>query len=66
MTLDKKSTKLEGLVSTLNSTMTATPYAFAYIKRQRELSRTLDNFTLAHSTTIYGWKCTLMKCLEFG
>ena len=56
MTLDKKLIKLEGLVSTLNSIMSATPYAFAYIKRQWELSRILDNFTLAHSTTIHGCK----------
>ena len=52
MTLHKKSTKLEGLVSTLNSLMS--------------MQHRTHNFTLAHSTTICGWMCTLMKSMEFA
>ena len=64
MTLHRKSTKLEGLDSTLQPYHEyATPYAFAYIKRQWELSRALDNVTSAHITTIYGCECTLMKSM---
>ena len=36
---------------------------FTYIKRQWELSRSLYNVTSAHSTTIYGCECTLMKSM---
>ena len=64
MALHRKSTKLEGLDSTLQQYHEyATPYAFAYIKRQWELSRTLDNVTSAHITAIYGCECTLMKSM---
>ena len=64
MVLHRKSTKLEGLDSTLQQYHEyATPYAFAYIRRQWELSRTLGNVTSAHSTTIYGYECTLMKSM---
>ena len=60
--LHRKSTKLEGLDSTLQQYHEyATPYAFAYIKRQWELSIALDNFTSAHSTTIYGKHGTSMQ-----
>ena len=65
MTLHRKSTKLKGLDSTLQQNhVYATLYAFAYIKCQWELSRTLDNVTSAHSTMIYGCECTLMKSME--
>ena len=64
MALHRKLTKLEGLDSTLQQYHEyATPYAFAYIKRRWELSRTLDNVTSGRSTTIYGCKCTLMKSM---
>ena len=50
MTLHRKSTKLKGLDSTLQQNhVYATLYAFAYIKCQWELSRTLDNVTSAPS-----------------
>ena len=64
MALNRKSTKLEGLDSTLQQYHKyATPYVFAYIKDQWELSRTPNNVTSAHSTTIYGCECTLMKSM---
>ena len=64
MALHRKSTKLESLDSTLQHYHEyATPYAFAYIKRQWELSRTLNNVTSAHNKTIYGCECTLMKSM---
>ena len=65
MALHRKSTKLEGLDSILQQYHEyATPYVFAYIKRQWELSRTLGNVTSAHSTPIYGYECTLMKSMR--
>ena len=64
MALHRKSTKLESLDSTLQHYHEyATPYAFAYIKRQWELSRTLNNVTSAHNKMIYGCECTLMKSM---
>ena len=64
MILHRISTKLNSLDSTLQQNHDyATLYAFAYIIRQWKLSRTLDNVTSAHSTTIYGCECTLMKSM---
>ena len=61
MALNRKLTKLEGLNPTLRQYHEcATPYASAYIKRQWELNRALDNVTSAHSTTVYGCDSTPM------
>ena len=54
MALHRNSTKLEGLDSTLQQYHEyATSYPFAYIKRQWELSKTLNNVTSTHNATVY-------------
>ena len=64
MALYRKSTKLEGFDPALQQYHEyVTPYEFAYIKCQWELSRKFDNVTSAHSTMVNGCECTDIKSL---